>query len=187
MKVFNQVKDPVFVNDKMLISHAFQLESFLHPNSDSNSSIQYILPSDVIMIVEKTKELFVIFYYPNCPSAESYFQLAKAAEDKNIPVLLLSFFNNPHRMKEWYSKIELKNKNLYIIPSSDSFDARTFTKVIQFVAQVCPSSYEKYRDELKSTDYILIKNNECQLNFVDTIYGAEDGLEWLEAKLLESK
>ena len=187
MKVWNQRQDPIFVNDEKLKDNAFNLNSFLKPNEDSNSSIQYVLPSDLLTIAQKTNELFVIFYYPNCPAAEAYVQLAKTVENRNIPVLLLSYYNSPNRMKEWYDKIGLKNKNLYIIPYSNTFDSKVFTKQIQFLAELCPPCYETYKDELQYTFYILLKDNEIMLSLKDKVYTQEDGLKWLEKNLDEQK
>ena len=64
-KVFNQRREPKIINEEQLKLHPFNLSTFLNPELDSTPSIQYIAPSDIMAIAQKTGQLFVILYNPN--------------------------------------------------------------------------------------------------------------------------
>lgn len=189
IKIFNQASDQLYVSPEIIALNPFDLNSFLYPGNDSAVSVQYVMPSDIKDAAKKSELLFVILYYPNCPSAEAYVALAKAVEEKNIPVILLSIANYPYRMKNWYKQVGIKNKNLYIIPHSDSFDAKLLTKSIQFLAELCPPCFKSYKDELYRVNYVLFKDKgkEVKLSIDDYIYYPEDAMPWIEKNTGMSK
>src|SRR5690606_20408953 len=109
-RVPKQKRDQIFVDSQSLNAYAFDLNAFLQQDYSEASSIQYILPSDIQALVKETGELFIILYYPNCKGAEGYVELARQAEDMDVPVLLISIINNPEDMLKWYETKNLENK-----------------------------------------------------------------------------
>lgn len=176
-----QNKDKDLVGQEQLKQHPFDLDKFLHPDCDSCSLVQYVTPSDIKVIAQQKEELLVVFYYPPCKAAEGYIKLAKAAEERNVPYMLISLSNSPKEMKKWYTMAALKNKNCYILPS-DIYGTGMSDKEKKFVSDLCASCYTQYKDELLYAQYVFIKdkgNSITVLNLENEIYTTEDALQWL--------
>lgn len=180
-KVFNQRGDKNIIDAEQLKLHSFNLTSFLAPNTDSIPTIQYISSGDIKSIVQKTGQLFVIFYNPSCPGGGDYVQIGKVAEKNKIPFILIAIFNDPIYMKKWYTKLEMKNKNYYILPSSKKYGRAVLQKKIPFLSELYPSCYKQYRDELLDADYLVIKDNGkmIKLNLEEKIYYPDDAIQWM--------
>lgn len=176
---YYQKKDKGSINQEEQAGHAFNLDEFINPVCDTCSSVQYVAPHDIESIMQKRDELLVIFYFPACKAAEGDIKLAKAAEERNIPYILISISNNPEEMKKWYKTAALKNRNCYILPYSDG---GLLSKKIPFLSKLCANCYSMYKDELIMVDYVFLKDGGKSIKMLDlenSIYTPEDALQWL--------
>lgn len=141
------VKDIHIVSSKELDSCEFSMARFISP--DTTGAVQFIFPENVQQIVRETKQdLLLIIFFPNCSGAYKEVELAKYAEDNKIPYLLISDTYSPARMKDLYRKHNLKNRNLYILPTIKKENKFILRKRCEFLKKVCPDNYAIYNDEL---------------------------------------
>jgi hypothetical protein len=150
---FSPVKDVHVVSSKELDSCKFNMELFVNP--DTSGVVQFIFPENIQQIVGKTQQdLLLIFNFPNCSGADKEFEIAKFAEENNIPYLLISDTYSPHRLKELYRRHSLKNKNLYILPTRTRKDKFILKKRLEFLKDVTPDNYAIYKDGLIFTTLV---------------------------------
>lgn len=146
-RIIKPVKDRIKINPENLDKNRFDLETYLH--YDSIGSTQYVLPSDINEIVNSLEQdLLVYFFYPNCSGAYKVVQRIKEIEKLEIPFIVLSDIHSPRKMEELYSIYKLQNKNKYIIPWMEGSSDITSIKMMNFIKELSPESYDQYGDEL---------------------------------------
>ena len=177
------VKDEHYISDSFLNENRFDLKFFLEP--DTNGIVQLIFPEDIDKILNEIDEVLLIFYYPNCRGADSIFKVTKFAEEQGIPYILISDIYSPKRMKELNIKHNLKNNNLYIIPTLEKSDKIKLKKRLNFIKELCPNCYTKYMDELAFLSQVIIKKNkdtEVYPVLIDGYVQKETPIEWIKEK-----
>ena len=144
---FFPVKDVYMVSESELEEHKFDLDNYLNP--DTVGIIQYVFPENIMEIVDSIdRDFLVIFYYPNCHAVKNEFEIAQFAKENSIPFIMISDIYSPGRMKELYREYGLENKNQYIIPSMNRKGRFVLKKRLEFIKRICPSCYDKQKDEL---------------------------------------
>ena len=144
---FFPVKDVHIVSEEELEKNEFRLDAYFHP--DTAGIVQYIYPKNITELADSLdKDLLLIFYYPNCSAAVKEVELAKFAEDHNIPYLLISDCYYPKEMMSMSLKFELKNRNQYIIPTINKKEVIARNKRIEFIRKLSPEYYDKMKDDL---------------------------------------
>lgn len=141
------VKDVHVVSSPELDSCKFSMEQFRNP--DTSGVVQFLLPENIRQIVAETKQdVLLIFNFPNCNGADKEYEIAEFAEKNNISYLLISDAYSPRRIKELHSRHNLKNKNIYILPTKTKKDRFILRKRLEFMKEVCPENYAVYKDDL---------------------------------------
>lgn len=152
------VKDNHLFSSEELVKNRFVMD--LYHNPDTAGVVQFVFPEDINQIVAKNdRDLLLIFYFPNCSGAGSDVEIARFAEENNISYLLISDTYSPRRMKELYSKFDLKNKNQYIIPTTDRKKKPTLKKRLEFMKEVSPESYIQLKNGLIFATVMHVSTN----------------------------
>lgn len=186
-RMLSQKKDPVLVDSESLQLNSFDLNTFLNQDFNTDPQVQYIQPSDIEDILQSTEELFIILYYPNCKAAADYIKLAKNAEKRGIPFILISITNSPKTMKKSYELGGIENKNCYIIPFTKHYTDEILTKKVQFISEICETCYQQYKDELLYTEFIIMKEKGevVKLDLADKIRTPEEASRWIAENFSE--
>lgn len=181
---FTPVKDEFTADKKYFSDNRFDIKYFKEP--DTNMKIQFILPEDILNILDMLEDdLLILFYYPNCSGADSLFKIPKYAEKHNIPYILISEIYSPERMKQLNIKYDLKNKNQYIIPTLEGGEKLILKKRINFIKELCPSCYSEYLDRLAFFSQVKItnhKNTEVYPIMINGYVQKESPIEWIKEK-----
>lgn len=184
------IKDENIISPIELEQNKFDFAFFLNP--DSNISIQYIQPKDINFILNNiNNDLLLIFYNPNGCGAEGQIKIAKFAESKKIPYVLISRIFSPQRMKELYLLYDLDNKNQYILPTTINSNDIILRKMIDFISEVCQECNKIHQDDMAFTKaMILSKDNEIEIDplihvgYIDTkgLTQQEYLIDWIKEK-----
>lgn len=181
---FSPVKDEFTADKKYFSDNRFDIKYFKEP--DTNMKIQFILPEDILNILDMLEDdLLILFYYPNCSGADSLFKIPKYAEKHNIHYILISEIYSPERMKQLNIKYDLKNKNQYIIPTLEGGEKLILKKRINFIKELCPSCYSEYLDGLAFFSQVKIanhKNTEVYPVMINGYVQKESPIEWIKEK-----
>jgi len=162
------VNDEYVIDQSELEKNKFDITLFTNP--DSSGRKQYIFPTDLYRIADSVhKDLLVIFYFPNCGAADKEVEIAKFAEDNNIPVILISDTYSPVRMLDLYKKHNLRNKNQYIIPTVDKHEDLNLKKKLQFIKDVKPQLHETLKDDLIFASLMIVsRDGNAEVNPLST-------------------
>lgn len=179
---FFPVKDEYIVTSEELENYKFDISNF--KTVDKKYLTQFIFPGNVKDILKTVdRDLFVIFYFPNCSGAGIYVDVAKFAEDRKIPFLLISNTYSPKRMTELYTTQNLENNNLYIIPTVTKQNNKLLRKQLNFLHELDPAFYSKYGEELIFPQlFVISKDGQMtakpkqitNIDWIKEIYRIED-------------
>lgn len=158
------IEDNHLVLPTELDKNRFDLARFLDP--DSSETVQFIQKKDIDQIIEsRGADVLLLFYYPDCGAAGKEVEIAKFAEENNIPYLLISNTYSPRRMKDLYLIHGLKNRNQYILPTTISTSKMILRKSKDFITELCPACYEKHKDDLIFANALIVsKENGVKVN-----------------------
>lgn len=154
------VKDEHIVSDSSITKHSLNYSEI--DTIDSDQKLFYINPDQIRQIIDSTNQsLLIIFYYPNCSGSVKEIEIAKFVEKHNIPHLLVSDTYSPQKMKQLYDNFNLKQRNLYIIPTRSKKTSKTLQKKLNFIRELCPELYTVYRDDLIFTTLLIVSKNDA--------------------------
>lgn len=177
----NEAAEEWHVDSSVVATYGFNLQSYFDGKTSEDPKTQFILPKDVNEVLDHTNKLLVIVYNPERGGSSRDLQLAKHAEENNMPYLLISMRYSPAYIDHYINSFGLKNKNRYIIPSGYYFSHILIRKQGQFWAQVAPELYGKYRDELTKVSYMILKKEKQPISNLANQYPEfKASKEWLD-------
>lgn len=160
------VKDKIALSDLDTSTYKvvdFDLANYssLAKDKDGKKIVVPISGSDLIELAKAEHTCKVFFWNPSCPVGDRLVSKTDSLNKKGERVLLISLRTNCDLMIQKLSNTTLAKYPLYIIEEKEN-EVFLAKKQINFIKEAWPSLYSKYKDDVLSIKYLLIRDGEIE-------------------------
>jgi hypothetical protein len=167
VKSFLPPRDQAKSFKKQFNLHDFDINNF-EREIEQNTHFpyaEYFSPQSLNAFRTKYPKTLILFWNPGCGASKRMFLFAQKLDSINIPVVLVSINYLLPNIIANIQNSRFKNRVIYILTPNHERTNIVISKIRTFAKEACSVCYEEYKDQLRTTEAIMVTKDSIELFF----------------------